>query len=73
MKIKILAGEHWWGFNSIHAPMQPFDENTKYRKILPLKTHNQSKQRKITNQIKYVLGLWYFRFRKQFDFFHKSG
>lgn len=54
MKVKMLENEHWWGFNSIHAPMQPFDKNTKYNGHLFYDGGNQSAPLLVSDKGRYV-------------------
>ena len=54
MLIKMLENEHWWGFNAIHAPQQPFDNNTTYRGDLLLHDGNQSAPFLISDKGRYL-------------------
>ena len=54
MKVRMLENEHWWGFNSIHAPMQPFDRFTTYHGDLLVDSGNQSAPYLISDKGRYL-------------------
>lgn len=54
MTVKILEGEHWWGFNSIHAPSQPFELTTNYDGNLLYDSGNQSAPFLISDKGRYL-------------------
>ena len=54
MRVQILEGEHWWGFNSLHAPEQPFDQFSKYDGDLLRDSGNQSAPILISDMGRYL-------------------
>ena len=54
MRIQILEEEHWWGFNSLHAPRQPFDRFTTYNGDLIRDDGNQSAPILISDKGRYI-------------------
>ena len=52
--VKILENEHWWGFNALHAPMQPFDQFTSYEGNLLRDGGNQSAPILLSDQGRYI-------------------
>lgn len=53
-RVKILDDEHWWGFNSVDAPQQPFDSATSYQGNLLHHDGNQSAPLLLSDKGRYI-------------------